>query len=457
MTTSKDITITARDSLGASSSQVFTVSTFADKVNDPPILIPTPDVVAPFGRPAHIPFTAEDLESDYVSPGAGFNSSTTAGGSLNGNVITITPDPSNPVGLVLLGLRATQIGSVLRNDPSDRRQVNVGLGVRTLSPLYSPLITGTLSSTNQVVASFRAAQISGTAGNFTGTINWGDGTAISSGSDVVITRIPSPANAFAVSGTHMYAQTGQYPLIVKVSDSLGATVTINNTAFVSNGPLILLGRELALSGGAIASREIASFTDTDIPGALSDYTATIDWGDGTIGAGTIRMTPRGYSVFGSHKYFTNTSYSITVTVTKASGETATAWSSVRVKGVIPAHLPPFPLTHLVAQFGSVIKVSDTVLNANSIIVYNSGGKTSGAVTIRFHLSDDLTTTLPINSFHFPLVSIPPNTGTSFSITNITLPQNTTTTGKRLVLELVYSDPIGDFMNFTHNFSSDPLP
>ena len=455
-----NVTVTAHDPAGNSAANTFAVSTFKDTVNDPPILDPVANMVAPFMKTAHLPFTAEDLEFDFLFPGATFVSNPrNATGALNGNSITVTPNASAPIGRVVVGMTTEQFGPVLRSGSADRTQAVVGLGVRTLSPLNSLIHTGTGAPISHgVVASFRAAQASGTSVLLSGTINWGDGSALTGGSNVTITRITSPANAFAVSSSHTYGRSGQYPLTVTVNDSLGATVTIANTAIVSDGPLIVFGRELALSGGAISSRELASFTDSGSTGRTSDYAVVIDWGDGAITSGKIRKTPRGFSVFGSHKYFANTSYSIAVTVTKiSSAATASAWSSVRVKGVISPHLPPFQLTHLVGQIGSVTKVSDTSLDANNIYMINCGNKKSGPVSVRFYLSDDLSSPLQVRSFSPPLSPLSPQSPISFSISNIIIPPDTSTTGKRLVMELVYSDPIGDFMNFTRFFSSNTLP
>lgn len=70
------------------------------------------------------------------------------------------------------------------------------------------------------------------------------------------------------------------------------------------------------SGQPLSSVQVATFTDATYPGNLpSDFTAVVDWGDGTTSAGTISETAQGsYAVDGSHTYTTGGDYSLTVTV-----------------------------------------------------------------------------------------------------------------------------------------------
>lgn len=70
---------------------------------------------------------------------------------------------------------------------------------------------------------------------------------------------------------------------------------------------------VAATAGVSASPALGSFTDSGA--TASDLTATIDWGDGTAGSGTITPTSGGsFVVAGSHAYAQAGNYTATVTV-----------------------------------------------------------------------------------------------------------------------------------------------
>jgi hypothetical protein len=75
---------------------------------------------------------------------------------------------------------------------------------------------------------------------------------------------------------------------------------------------------------------VATFTDADPNGIVSDYTASIDWGDGTTTAGVLGGGPT-FTVTGTHIYVgTTPSYPITVTIHDTGGASAVANSTANV-------------------------------------------------------------------------------------------------------------------------------
>jgi hypothetical protein len=58
-----------------------------------------------------------------------------------------------------------------------------------------------------------------TAGDFTATINWGDGSLPTAGT------VAFDGTQFTISGTHIYLRVGQYPFSVSVTDPEGVTTT----------------------------------------------------------------------------------------------------------------------------------------------------------------------------------------------------------------------------------------
>src|SRR5262249_60691821 len=92
------------------------------------------------------------------------------------------------------------------------------------------------------------------------------------------------------------------------------------------------GCKLAAIKGQSASLTLATFTASNPNAAASDYTATIDWGDGS-GALPATVSDSGDGVFaasGSHTYAQNGTYTATITITDADGATASTTSTVTV-------------------------------------------------------------------------------------------------------------------------------
>jgi hypothetical protein len=76
---------------------------------------------------------------------------------------------------------------------------------------------------------------------------------------------------------------------------------------------------------------VAQLLDADPNGTVSDYTATVDWGDTTSSTGTVTGPPGGpFTVSGTHTYSTTGPFTIKVSVTDAGGSNATASCSVLI-------------------------------------------------------------------------------------------------------------------------------
>src|SRR5262249_40170084 len=89
--------------------------------------------------------------------------------------------------------------------------------------------------------------------------------------------------------------------------------------------LAVVAQQFNMTEGVSASPQVAPFTSND--DFLPDFTATIDWGDGTSSQGTITQEPISFpftmTVSGTHTYVGEGTYSVTVTVDNSdTGETA---------------------------------------------------------------------------------------------------------------------------------------
>lgn len=97
-------------------------------------------------------------------------------------------------------------------------------------------------------------------------------------------------------------------------------------------PLTATGASLSATEGFAFQGSVAAFTSSAASAAASDFTATIDWGDGTsTTSGSVKSSGNGgFLVAGHHVYAEEGSYNVVVTVTDKSNNTITAADAVDV-------------------------------------------------------------------------------------------------------------------------------
>jgi hypothetical protein len=170
------------------------------------------------------------------------------------------------------------------------------------------------------VATFTDPNTSATAAEYSATIDWGDLSAPSAGT------IGGSGGNFTVSGVHTYAEEGTYTVTVTITDVDITTNTAKATS-TANVTDAALTAKPACSATSLLSYNgpTATFTDAASPfGTLSDFSATINWGDGTTTAGTVTGADGGpYTVSGSHTYATTGNFLITTTINDVGGSTVT--------------------------------------------------------------------------------------------------------------------------------------
>ena len=249
-------------------------------------------------------------------------------------------------------------------------------------------------SGSQTVATFTDPGGAEPLGDYSAVIDWGDGTATSAG---VITFA---SGTFTVSGSHTYAEesaadhpgSNPYDVTVTIGHELTTPQVVHSSAQVSDPAVIATGgfTFVAIEGELSAVQTVATFTDPGGAEPLADYSASINWGDGTPATvGTISFAAGVFTVTSSHKYavglgepgdFGNTfcsadppSYhkAITVTVSHESAPTAQAVSDAKIS------LKP-GTAHL-TNLGSLIIVGTPA--DDSIVLNNVGGKTR-SVTVQ---------------------------------------------------------------------------
>jgi hypothetical protein len=224
-----------------------------------------------------------------------------------------------------------------------------------------------IAATDVTVATFTDADPFGTTGDFTATIDWGDGTAPTTGT-VVATGTSPNGTTFRVTGTHTYAEEGPYQTQVTVTDVGGSKTVAVGTANVGDAALTATGVTVTAPIFPAFSGVIAKFTDANPGAPLSDFTATIDWGDGITSPGIVAVNPAGgFQVSGTHLYGAVRTYSATVLIQDVGGSKTTAVSSITITDVPITPGTPIALTSVEGQPFTAQVATFTNTNPNSVI------------------------------------------------------------------------------------------
>ncbi|HEX5308188.1 MAG TPA: hypothetical protein VFW38_03820 [Solirubrobacteraceae bacterium] len=200
----------------------------------------------------------------------------------------------------------------------------------TVHPVEGASFSGT-------VASFADPDTTGKASDYTAKISWGDG-AVSEDA----TLVDDGNGVFHAVGTHTYKEEGSYPVDVTIQDDEVKTliVTDESLAEVADAPLHASAdtNTTTASGPALlwpappSSGKLASFTDEDPEGTLSDYSASVQWGDGaTTASATIAPNGKGgWDVSAAHEYAQLGPHTVTLTVDDEGGSsTSTTFTLIQ--------------------------------------------------------------------------------------------------------------------------------
>ena len=186
-----------------------------------------------------------------------------------------------------------------------------------------------------VVGAFTDPDLIETAASYSVTIDWGDESQ-SAGTISPAPNSPAGVNEFLVTGSHTYStfpsgNSNQITISVVdsggsfVASANGSPVTVLVPALVNpttGAPVVTTGNgaaastnvvlgstigESATAGTLISLSDLVMFTDDSQFPATTNFTASVDWGDGTPpSVGTITNTDISgtsfYTVAGSHTY-----------------------------------------------------------------------------------------------------------------------------------------------------------
>lgn len=157
-------------------------------------------------------------------------------------------------------------------------------------------------------------------------------------------------------------------------------------------PLTATGASLSATEGFAFQGSVAAFTASAASAAASDFTATIDWGDGTsTTSGAVKSSGNGgFLVAGHHVYAEEGSYNVVVTVTDQSNHTVTAADAIDVADA--------PLLAV----GSRVHVSQGLVATNVTVasfVDTGGADAVGEYTTTIDWGDGTTSTGTVSLSH----------------------------------------------------------
>jgi YD repeat-containing protein len=183
-------------------------------------------------------------------------------------------------------------------------------------------IEGQSLPSSTVVATFTDSDGNTDPTKYTATINWGDGPTNYSGT----VAYNSGTGQFQVSGGHTYSEEGSAAIQVNVTDTADSShYQVTSTALVSDSILTVVGTSsVNATAGTSWSGQLLTFTDTDPNGTSSDYSASVDWGDGQVSAGTIGVSGSNFTVSGTHTYPNAGPFTIQVTISDSGGASTPA-------------------------------------------------------------------------------------------------------------------------------------
>ncbi len=303
-TTPYAVTVTAADSNGQSVSQTFTWL-----VNAPTLTVQSTPVSivgsSDSGSITVATFTTPDLNSqasDFTAT-IDWGDGTTDTGIVDGDTgsFTVTGDHSYATpGNYALQVQITgPDGTTITTSGTATVQaatVAVTGGFQLGAIQYQ--------SATLTLATFTSSDPNAQVGDYTAAIDWGDGNGPQSA-----TIMDLGDGVFGVSGSNSYSQQGTFTATVTVINADGIKTTADSTVVVGD-----------IYAGLPSSLTVASFSDPDPHVQASDYTASINWGDGNTSAGTVTGGYGSFSVQGSHKYANDSldqpggTYAVTVTV-----------------------------------------------------------------------------------------------------------------------------------------------
>jgi hypothetical protein len=288
----------------------------------------------------------------------------------------------------------TSCATLISIQPNGRAVVETDSGQSAFNGATGDLV-GIFNGSNALVSSLGLA---GSAGNDIFAFNGHGVCAVTpspcfSKTEFGPTGYEGPGTAFTVADSN----DGKVNFAGGLSPGTSTYFSLQSSPFTVSSVgltegISLTGSSFSATAGTPVSPEVASFTDGGSTAPPSDFTATVQWGDGGTGAGVVSQpggagTP--YEVTGTYTYGSFGTYttSVTVTDTSLALNTATASGTATVGAAITASPVAIPTLTAGSPFaGPVATFTDanptaTVGEFTVSIAWGDGGMpTTGSVS-----------------------------------------------------------------------------
>ncbi|MDB5352492.1 MAG: hypothetical protein JWN86_3739 [Planctomycetota bacterium] len=200
-------------------------------------------------------------------------------------------------------------------------------------------------------------------------IDWGDGTT--QPGQVVVNE----DGGYLVKGIHAY-RPGSFQISTTITDNAGATTVATSTATVPDSPVTLvLSTKVVLPEGVAQDAIIGTITTPDRLALPTDFTASVDFGDGTTGLARIVANPATptsitstFSIVINKAYDLSGSYPIGVIVTSPGGTQVQTGTTLTVTAA--------PITTTSLPINGISKTSMTAIPVASFTTPNPHAKAS---------------------------------------------------------------------------------
>jgi hypothetical protein len=252
----------------------------------------------------------------------------------------------------------------------------------SVAPLFAhgvPFKAAQLTAlSNVTVAGFREKAVD-PIGNYSATIDWGDGTSPAAG-----TIVSDGKGGFLVQGSHTYANAGTDKVTVQISDSDGSSAKAFSLVRVTDAPITATGQDInGVQGLGMINVPVATFVDPD-PAATATAPATeiatIVWGSGAPSVGTITQTgPGQFQVSGTHAYLAAGTFAVKTIVRDRGGAVSIANSNANIAVPIPTTSPSLLGTYT-GTINVKIKLGFISVGKNEPLVIQIDGQTSDSLT-----------------------------------------------------------------------------
>lgn len=259
-----------------------------------------------------------------VNFGDGASMTTTVGGGVNFNH-TYTGDEGAKYSISATFTDGTSASPSYAYCTVNIVDASLGGSATTVQPVEGASFGGTLLH-------FTDANPYATTADYTATATFGDGTAQTSA------VVAADNGAFDVTAPHTFAEEGTFNGSVTVTDDGGQTITTSLTSTVSDAPLTVTNIYNLWYNAQVnnPSPKACTFSDADPAGAASDYSGTVDYGDGTPVSSDVTIqagSSGGFDVFlNNHTYQNGGTYTVKITVNDVGGASFTLAMQAVVAG-----------------------------------------------------------------------------------------------------------------------------